>query len=65
LAGVAAAMDILGWKFNLFTNDIQASTVGFNPDAASYAGMNVGRNYVRVMLICGAFAGVAASLDIL
>jgi ABC-type uncharacterized transport system permease subunit len=39
--------------------------VGFNPDAASYAGMNVGRNYVKVMLICGAFAGVAASMDIL
>jgi simple sugar transport system permease protein len=39
--------------------------VGFNPDAASYAGMNVRRNYVRVMLICGAFAGVAAAVDIL
>ncbi|HEY6524747.1 MAG TPA: ABC transporter permease [Solirubrobacteraceae bacterium] len=39
--------------------------VGFNPDAASYAGMNVRRNYVRVMLICGAFAGVAAAMDIL
>jgi simple sugar transport system permease protein len=39
--------------------------VGFNPDAASYAGMNVRRNYVRVMLISGAFAGVAAAMDIL
>jgi general nucleoside transport system permease protein len=39
--------------------------VGFNPDAASYAGMSVGRNYVRVMLICGAFAGVGAAMDIL
>ena len=43
----------------------EVRAVGFNPDAASYAGMNVGRNYVRVMLICGAFAGVAASMDIL
>ena len=43
----------------------EARTVGFNPDAASYAGVNVGRTWVRVMLICGAFAGVAASLDIL
>ena len=43
----------------------EARTVGFNPEAASYAGMNVGRTWIRVMLICGAFAGVAASLDIL
>jgi general nucleoside transport system permease protein len=43
----------------------EARTVGFNPEAARYAGMNVGRTWVRVMLICGAFAGVAASLDIL
>jgi simple sugar transport system permease protein len=43
----------------------EARTVGFNPDAASYAGVNVGRTWIRVMLICGAFAGVAASLDIL
>jgi general nucleoside transport system permease protein len=43
----------------------EVRAVGFNPDAASYAGMNVGRSYVRVMLICGAFAGVAAAMDIL
>ena len=43
----------------------EARTVGFNPDAARYAGINVGRTWIRVMLICGAFAGVAASLDIL
>jgi ABC-type uncharacterized transport system permease subunit len=43
----------------------EARAVGFNPDAARYAGMNVGRTWIRVMLICGAFAGVAAALDIL
>jgi simple sugar transport system permease protein len=43
----------------------EVRAVGFNPDAASYAGMNVGRSYVKVMLVCGAFAGVAASLDVL
>ena len=43
----------------------EARAVGFNPEAARYAGMNVGRTWIRVMLICGAFAGVAASLDIL
>jgi simple sugar transport system permease protein len=43
----------------------EARTVGFNPEAARYAGINVGRTWIRVMLVCGAFAGVAASLDIL
>ncbi len=43
----------------------ETRTVGFNPEAARYAGINVGRTWIRVMLICGAFAGVAASLDIL
>ncbi len=43
----------------------EARTVGFNPEAARYAGINVGRTWIRVMLICGAFAGVAAALDIL
>ncbi len=43
----------------------EARAVGFNPEAARYAGINVGRTWIRVMLICGAFAGVAAALDIL
>ena len=43
----------------------EARAVGFNPEAARYAGMNVGRTWIRVMVICGAFAGVAAALDIL
>ncbi|MGH2910573.1 MAG: ABC transporter permease [Solirubrobacteraceae bacterium] len=43
----------------------EARAVGFNPDAARSAGMNAGRTWVRVMVICGAFAGIAASLDVL
>ncbi len=43
----------------------EARAVGFNPDAARYAGIDAGRTWIRVMLICGAFAGVAAALDIL
>jgi general nucleoside transport system permease protein len=43
----------------------EARAVGFNPEAARYAGADVGRTWIRAMLICGAFAGVAASLDIL
>ncbi len=43
----------------------EVRAVGLNPDAASYAGMNVARNYIRVMAMCGMFAGVAASMDVL
>jgi ABC-type uncharacterized transport system permease subunit len=43
----------------------QVRAVGLNPDAASYAGINVARSYFRVMAICGAFAGIAAAMDIL
>ena len=43
----------------------EARTVGFNPEGARYAGVDVGRTWIRVMLICGAFGGIAAALDIL
>ena len=63
---IALALAIVfGLLINRTRLGYEARTVGFNPDAASYAGVNVGRTWVRVMLICGAFAGVAASLDIL
>jgi simple sugar transport system permease protein len=63
---IALAAVVVFWiLINRTRLGYEVRAVGFNPDAASYAGMNVGRNYVRVMLICGAFAGVAASLDIL
>jgi general nucleoside transport system permease protein len=39
--------------------------VGFNPEAARYGGMSVAKNYVLVMAVCGAFAGLAGSLDVL
>jgi len=63
---IALALAIVfGLLINRTRLGYEARTVGFNPDAANYAGVNVGRTWVRVMLICGAFAGVAASLDIL
>jgi simple sugar transport system permease protein len=43
----------------------EARTVGFNPEAARYAGISAGRTWIRVMLVSGAFAGCAAALDIL
>ena len=43
----------------------EARAVGFNPDAARYAGINVGRTYIWVMAACGLFAGLAGALDVL
>ena len=43
----------------------EARAVGFNPDAARAGGISVGRTYILVMAICGLFAGLAASLDVL
>jgi general nucleoside transport system permease protein len=43
----------------------EARAVGFNPDAAEYGGIHAGRTYVKVMLWCGGFAGLAGALDVL
>ena len=43
----------------------EARAVGFNPDAAEYGGIHAGRTYTKVMLICGAFAGLAGAIDVL
>jgi simple sugar transport system permease protein len=39
--------------------------VGYNPDAARYGGIAVGRNYFLAMAIAGVFAGVGGAVDIL
>jgi simple sugar transport system permease protein len=63
---IALAAVVVFWVLITRTRlGYEVRAVGFNPDAASYAGMNVGRSYVKVMLFCGAFAGIAAALDIL
>jgi simple sugar transport system permease protein len=43
----------------------EVKAVGFNPEAARAAGISVGRNYILVMAVCGLFAGLAGSLDVL
>ena len=43
----------------------EARAVGFSPDAAEYGGIHAGRTYTKVMLICGAFAGLAGVIDVL
>jgi ABC-type uncharacterized transport system permease subunit len=43
----------------------EARAVGFNPDAAEYGGISSGRTYVKVMLLCGLFAGLGGAMDVL
>jgi ABC-type uncharacterized transport system permease subunit len=50
---------------NRTTLGYEVKAVGFNPEAARYGGISVGRSYFLAMAISGAFAGLAGSLDIL
>jgi general nucleoside transport system permease protein len=50
---------------NRSTTGYEVRAVGFNPEAARYSGMSVGKNYVLVMALCGLFAGLAGALDVL
>ena len=43
----------------------EVRAVGYNPEAAEYGGISPARNYVKVMAICGVFAGLAGAIDIL
>ena len=50
---------------NRTTVGFEVRSVGFNPEAARYGGINVSRNYVLAMAISGLFAGLAGALDVL
>ena len=60
-----AAVVVFWFLLNRSTIGYEVRAVGFNPEAARYSGMNVGRNYVLVMAVCGLFAGLAGALDVL
>ncbi len=56
---------VMGWLLTRSTLGFRFRAVGSNPDAARNAGMSVGRSYVEVMLIAGAFAGLAGGIEVL
>ena len=63
---IAIAALLVFWVvLNRSTTGYEVRAVGLNPEAARYSGMSVGKNYVLVMAACGAFAGLAGSLDVL
>ncbi len=52
-AGLAGAMDVLGWEFRLNTNDIQASTIGFIGIAVALLGRNTAVGVFFASLLFG------------
>ena len=57
---------ILFWiLLNRSTIGYEVRAVGFNPEAARFSGMSVGKNYILVMAVCGLFAGLAGAMDVL
>jgi general nucleoside transport system permease protein len=63
---IALAALLVFWVLlNRTRTGYEVKAVGFNPEAARAAGIAVGKNYVLVMAVCGLFAGLAGSLDVL
>jgi len=60
-----AGLVVYAVLLNRTTLGFELRAVGFNPEAARYAGMNVARTYVTTMAIAGAFAGLAGAVDVL
>ena len=60
-----AALFAYWFILNRTTLGYEVRAVGYNPEAARYAGINVARNYFLAMAIAGGFAGLGGALDIL
>lgn len=58
------AVWLTDWFLNRTTPGFELRTVGENPNAAKYAGMNVKRNIILAMAISGALAGIAGSIEV-
>jgi general nucleoside transport system permease protein len=53
-AGLAGAIDVLGWQFRIATNDIQTSDIGFLGIAVALLGRNTASGTVAAALLFGA-----------
>src|SRR4051812_40047495 len=63
---IALAGLLVFWVLlNRTTTGYEVRAVGFNPDAAAASGISVARNYILVMAVCGAFAGLAGAGGVL
>ncbi len=53
------------WLLFRTTIGFELRTVGANPNAARYAGVNITRNIVLAMAISGALAGIAGTIEVI
>jgi ABC-type uncharacterized transport system permease subunit len=53
------------WFLSRTTTGFEIRSVGANPTAARYAGMNPRRMIILTMSLCGAFAGLAGAIEVL
>ncbi|RWZ60432.1 ABC transporter permease [Halobacillus fulvus] len=61
---IALFMAVVMWFIlNKTTTGFELRSVGFNPHASNYSGMNVKKNIVLAMVISGAFAGLAGAME--
>jgi simple sugar transport system permease protein len=59
-----AAVWLTDWFLERTTPGFELRTVGSNPDAAKYAGMNVRLNVVLALALGGALAGLAGAIEV-
>jgi len=52
------------WLLNKTTLGFEIRTVGANPDAAKYAGINVKRTIIVTMMLSGMLAGLAGAIEV-
>jgi simple sugar transport system permease protein len=52
------------WLLNKTTLGFEIRTVGLNPDAAKYAGINVKRTIILTMALSGMLAGLAGAVEV-
>ena len=52
------------WLLNKTTVGFEIRTVGANPDAAKYAGINVKRTIILTMLLSGMLTGLAGTIEV-
>ena len=60
-----AALVVYTLLLNRTTLGYEVRAVGFNPEAARYGGISVGRSYFLALAIAGSFAGLAGAMDML
>lgn len=60
-----ACIPLSKWLLSRTTTGFEIRAVGANPTAALYAGMKPKRTMILTMVLCGAFAGLAGSIEVL